>query len=218
MDHFCSSLEYVRTFICIPHLLSFYTQVRDTHPQNTQWMYFKADTRIEHLVAPDVVVIKTTFVVATDDKADILTTFHFQVFYGDILFHCTEISVLFINPVEHSVISDITSITPRPGPWFNIKMLPYQYRKSHCGDKTVVRSSYLHNGLSYTGKTTSLYWIRALGLYSLSERTPANHMIWPREALKPRDSGLDLCRGVCEMSQWYGYYIIQSRGFETLRH
>ena len=49
-----------------------------------------------------------------------------------------------------------------PGPWFNIKMSSYQYRKSHCGDKTVVRSSYLHNGISYTGKMTSLYWIRAL--------------------------------------------------------
>ena len=33
--------------------------------------------------------------------------------------------------------------------------------KSHCGDKTVVRSSYLHNGISYTGKISSLYWIRA---------------------------------------------------------
>ena len=40
------------------------------------------------------------------------------------------------------------------GLWFNI-------RKSHCGDKTVVRSSYLHNGISYTGKMSSLYWIRA---------------------------------------------------------
>ena len=40
-------------------------------------------------------------------------------------------------------------------------MSSYQYRKSHCGDKTVVRSSYLHNGISYTGKMTSLYWIRA---------------------------------------------------------
>ena len=49
-----------------------------------------------------------------------------------------------------------------PGPWFNIKMSSYQYRKSHCGDKTVVRSSYLHNGISYTGKMSSLYWIRAL--------------------------------------------------------
>ena len=51
--------------------------------------------------------------------------------------------------------------SPEAGPWFNIKMSSYQYRKSHCGDKTVVRSSYLHNGISYTGKTTSLYWIRA---------------------------------------------------------
>ena len=25
-----------------------------------------------------------------------------------------------------------------------------------------VRPSYLHNGISYTGKMTSLYWIRAL--------------------------------------------------------
>ena len=47
------------------------------------------------------------------------------------------------------------------GAWFNINMLSYQYRKSHCGDKTVVRSSYLHNGISYTGKITSLYGIRA---------------------------------------------------------
>ena len=46
-----------------------------------------------------------------------------------------------------------------PGPQFNIKMLSYQYRKSHCGDKTVVRSSYLHNGISYPGKMSSLYWI-----------------------------------------------------------
>ena len=48
------------------------------------------------------------------------------------------------------------------GPRFNIKMTSYQYRKSHCGDKTILRPSYLHNGISYTGKTTSLYWIRAL--------------------------------------------------------
>ena len=47
------------------------------------------------------------------------------------------------------------------GPWFNIKMPSYQYRKSHCGDKTILRPSYLHNGISYTGKMTSLYWIRA---------------------------------------------------------
>ena len=57
----------------------------------------------------------------------------------------------------------VTSSVAMPGPWFNIKMLSYQYRKSHCGDKTVVRSSYLHNGISHTGKMVSLYWIRTLG-------------------------------------------------------
>ena len=53
----------------------------------------------------------------------------------------------------------------RQGGWFNIKMSSYQYRKSHCGDKTILRPSYLHNGISYTGKMTSLYWIRALVVY-----------------------------------------------------
>ena len=53
------------------------------------------------------------------------------------------------------------------GPWFNIKMSSYQYRKSHCGDKTVVRSSYLHNGISYTGKMVSLYWIGTLVTISI---------------------------------------------------
>ena len=40
------------------------------------------------------------------------------------------------------------------------KKMSCQYRKSHCGDKTILRPSYLHNGISYTGKTF-LYWIRA---------------------------------------------------------
>ena len=53
-----------------------------------------------------------------------------------------------------------------PGPQFNIKMSSYQYRKSHCGDKTIWQPSYLHNGISYTGKTASLYWIRAQNIQS----------------------------------------------------
>ena len=40
-------------------------------------------------------------------------------------------------------------------------MTSYQFWKSHCGDQTILRQSYLHNGISYTGKTTSLYWIGA---------------------------------------------------------
>ena len=45
----------------------------------------------------------------------------------------------------------------QPGPWFNINVQSFQYRRSHCGDKTI-RSSYLHNGISITGKMALLYW------------------------------------------------------------
>ena len=44
-----------------------------------------------------------------------------------------------------------------------------QYRKSNCGDKTILRPSYLHNGISYTGKTPSCHWIRAHGLVSIQD-------------------------------------------------
>ena len=78
-------------------------------------------------------------------------------------------------------------LNPGPGGWFSIKMTSYQYRKSHYGDKTILRSSYLHNGISYTGKTTSLYWIQALisALYPChcplpSHAMPTNsHQSWP---------------------------------------
>ena len=50
------------------------------------------------------------------------------------------------------------------GPWFDIKMLCYHHtsKKFHCGDTTVVRSSYLHSEISCTGKMASLYWISPL--------------------------------------------------------
>ena len=54
----------------------------------------------------------------------------------------------------------IISYAYKPGAWFNIKMPSFQYRKYHCGDKMILRPCYLNNGISYTGKTTSLYWIR----------------------------------------------------------
>ena len=71
--------------------------------------------------------------------------------------------------VQHGQISmgscngDVISVasTSAPGGWINIKMPSYQYRKSHCGDKTILRPSHLHNEISYTGKTTSLYWLGA---------------------------------------------------------
>ena len=72
-----------------------------------------------------------------------------------------------VTPVRWSYIflalthwSDICYLMTIWG-WFNIKMLSYQYKKSHCGDKMILWSTYLQNGISYTGKT-SLYWIRAL--------------------------------------------------------
>ena len=42
-----------------------------------------------------------------------------------------------------------------PGTRFNIKMLYYQYRKCHYGEKMILRLSYLHNGISCAGKVTS---------------------------------------------------------------
>ena len=68
-------------------------------------------------------------------------------------------NVFYIEPVYHLS----RRLLKRSGLRFNIKMPSYQDRKSHCGDKTVVRSAYLHNGVSYTGKTTFSYWIRVLG-------------------------------------------------------
>ena len=58
------------------------------------------------------------------------------------------------------------------GPWFNIKTPYFQYRESHYGDKTILRPSYLHNGISYTGKTASLYWIQALQVEWWSSLAP----------------------------------------------
>ena len=64
--------------------------------------------------------------------------------------------------IHASALPGMKSAVLASGPRFNIKMSSYQYRKSHYGDKTVTRSSYLHNGNSYTAKMSSLYWIGAL--------------------------------------------------------
>ena len=41
------------------------------------------------------------------------------------------------------------------GPWFSIKILSYQYSEPYCGDMMVIKLSYLHNEISYTGKISS---------------------------------------------------------------
>ena len=87
------------------------------------------------------------------------------------------------------------TMTETPGSWFNRKISPYQYRESHCGDKMVVRSSYLHNGISCTGKMTSLYWIRglmftlALPMY-ISVAVMVALFIWKFWGFPPTVSGL----------------------------
>ena len=47
------------------------------------------------------------------------------------------------------------------GSWCSMN-ISYQYRKSHRGDKTFVRTSYLHNGIYYSDKTAPLYSINLL--------------------------------------------------------
>ena len=71
-------------------------------------------------------------------------------------------------PLHPAQANNLTSLlwTLWPGSWFNIKISSYQYRKSHCRDKTVIKPSYLHNGISYTGKMASLYWIRPSYLHN----------------------------------------------------
>ena len=64
-----------------------------------------------------------------------------------------------INLVVRRTVQYFTEKETRS--WFNNKMSSYQYRKSHCGDKTILRLVYLHDGISYTREMASLYWIRA---------------------------------------------------------
>ena len=75
------------------------------------------------------------------------------------------------------------------GGWFNKKMSSYKYRKSHCGDKTILRSSYLHNGTSYTGKMTSLYWIRALVFPDV--------LVWDSQVVKCVPWSIIVASGIC---------------------
>ena len=85
-------------------------------------------------------------------------------------------NILPISPISNNISQLYVGAITYPGPRFNIKMSSYQYRKSHCGGKTILRPSYLHNGISYTGKMTSLYWISPQVLNSVPVY-PASSMI-----------------------------------------
>ena len=79
-----------------------------------------------------------------------------------------------------------------PGGWFHIKMISYQYSKSYCGDKMILWLSYIHNGVSYTIKMTSLYQIMAQGemLFHLSFVMSYMLCMW----------GIACCK--CQIHQW----------------
>ena len=96
-----------------------------------------------------IVILGVNFSISNKKQAENIDWFQMCLYIITLLSDHRTLNVLPVN------------IQQRAGPWFNIKMSSYQYRKSHCGDKTILRPSYLHNGISYTGKIISLYWIRA---------------------------------------------------------
>ena len=85
---------------------------------------------------------------------------HFQI--KDIFLVTTSLLSSSNTAVSRQTRSTHDCSTASPyGVWFNIEMTPHLSRKSHCGDKTILRPSYLLNRISYS-KTTALYWIRGL--------------------------------------------------------
>ena len=71
------------------------------------------------------------------------------------------------------------------GGWFIIKMPSYQYRKSQCGDKTILRHFDLHNGVSYTGKMTFFILNRDPGSRSVAYCTHViDNVVWRKESTR----------------------------------
>ena len=109
---------------------------------------------------------------------------HLTAYVASMLLHWFAREVRMKNSSKMSIHrKNITMLESRSGPWFNKKIPSWQYRKSHCGDKTVVRPSYVHNGITYTGSMASLYWIMALESWEvfpldIQEHAAPRH--WPR--------------------------------------
>ena len=85
---------------------------------------------------------------------------------------------------ESCVILALSTGNPtETGPRFNIKMSSSQYRKTLGGDKTVVRSSYIHYGVSYTGKIIFFYWISPRQLSAQRKSKQSESESWRHLAL-----------------------------------
>ena len=82
---------------------------------------------------------------------------------GNEAFPCHDVIIQWYSTTRVVWLStEVNAYAWKPGDRINIKVSSYhQYRNFHCGDKTILRPSYLHNEISYTDKMTSLYWIRA---------------------------------------------------------
>ena len=69
-------------------------------------------------------------------------------------------------------------------------------RKSHCGDKMDIRSSYLDNGISYTGKMASLYWTNPdYSVMSYQYHSCWCHDAWWRHQMETFSTLLAICAG-----------------------
>ena len=91
-----------------------------------------------------------------------------------------------------------------------LALIQYKNRKSNFGDKSVIRSSYFHNGISYTGKNTSMYWIRAL-LMPPARESAAMILIlftWNTPIRKSKDYVYGIW-GYKVLGIWKGYYRVK---------
>ena len=90
-----------------------------------------------------------------------------------------------------------------PGPGLNIKI-----SSLHSWDKTILRQSCLQKGISYTGNTTSLYWINATAIWS--ERTNCRFMcaVLYIESMQQRYDPNEQIAGLCALSyhKWSEYH------------
>ena len=99
----------------------------------------------------------------------------------------------------------------------------YQYQKSHCEHKTILRSSYLHNVISYTGEITSICWIKPqnqhVSLYMLRnimyDTSILSFRVWgsysnPADPLRINDVIITPKRCYCDVitSKWRRFDVL----------
>ena len=81
---------------------------------------------------------------------------------------CWNQRYILLKPVQKKLLSLVhilyhhSSVVLIDQAWSDINMASNLYRKSHCGGNAILWPSNVHNGISYTGKTTSWYWIKVM--------------------------------------------------------